>query len=345
MGARLLPGMRILLTLLGLLLVAGAFAGVLLIGTFTNKPALRIAVALRDIDPGEALQRADFSIEEQTLDPHLARLYVNERDLPEYVGARVIDQLRKGDPLNKVKLTTGDADVAKRRYGVILSDTNQVIMVLPVNADLIPSKISAGDHVNILFAAGGESGMTQLPPVIGAQVSSPVLATDYNFTVTAATSTALAAPPIALPLADVMLEHVEVLDVNFAQVQNPNYGLRDTAGSERAFVDGPISSVVLRVPRAYQPILAFAATSGHLRYAISSPLIDAQALVPSAGMDWGKMIGLIRWKEAQALERGETITKTLFPNFAPAPAGQQPLPVVAPPAGPTPMPATPAGIR
>ena len=31
-------------------------------------------VALRDIDPGEALQRADFSIEEQTLDPHLARL-------------------------------------------------------------------------------------------------------------------------------------------------------------------------------------------------------------------------------------------------------------------------------
>ena len=340
MGPRRLPGMRILLTLLGLLLVAGAFAGVLLIGTFTNKPALRIAVALRDLAPGETLERADFSIEEQTLDPHLARLYVNERDLPEYLGARIVDQLRKGDPLNKVKLTSGDATTVKRRYGLVLSDTNQVIMVLPVSADLIPSKISAGDHVNILFAAGGASGLSQLPltepPVVGAQVTSPAVAGDFNFTVTAATSAAVPAPQMTLPLADVMLEHVEVLDVNFAQVQNPNFGLRDTAGSERAYIDGPISSVVLRVPRAYQPILAFAATSGSLRYAISSPLIDEASLQPSAGMDWGKMIGLIRWKETQALERGETISKTLYPNFVPVAA------TIAPTPAPT---AAPVGTR
>ena len=324
MGARILPGIRILLTLLGLLLVAGAFAGVLLIGTFTNKPALRIAVALRDLDPGDRLERGDFSIEEQTLDPHLARLYVNERDLPEYLGASVIDPLRKGDPLNKVKLTTGDATVAKRRYGLVLSDTNQVIMVLPVNADVIPSKITAGDFVNVLFAAGGESGMSQLPP---AQQQDPrialtpsALSSDFNFSLTAATSASITAPEMALPLADVMLEHVEVLDVNFAQVQNPNFGLRDATGSERPYIDGPISSVVLRVPRSYQPILTFAATSGRLRYAVSSPLIDASAMQPSAGMDWAKMIALIRWKEQQALERGETITKTLYPNFVPAPA-------------------------
>jgi hypothetical protein len=324
MGPRILPGVRILLTLLGILLVAGAFAGVLLIGTFTNKPALRIAVALRDIDPGEQLQVGDFAIEEQTLDPHLARLYVNERDLPSYIGARVIDQLRKGDPLNKVKLTTDDSSIAKRRYGLILSDTNQVIMVLPVSADLIPSKINAGDFVNILFAAG-ESGMMQLPdtnaPTIQAHVASPALGNDYNFNITTSLTGTNAAPNMVLPLADVMLEHVEILDVNFQQVQNPNYGLRDTSGSERAFVDGPISSVVVRVPRGYQPVLAFAAASGKLRYAISSPLIDKTQLQPEAGMDWAKMVGLIRWKEQQAIARGETISKTLYPNYVPpAPA-------------------------
>ena len=326
MGPRIMPGVRILLTLLGILLVAGAFAGVLLIGTFTNKPALRIVVALRDIDAGEQLQIGDFAVEEQTLDPHLARLYVNERDLPEYIGARVIDQLRKGDPLNKVKLTTGDAAIARRRYGLVLSDTNQVIMVLPVNADLIPSKISAGDFVNIIFAAGNESGVTQLPQAnapqpVSAGVQSPAGSSDFN---AAVMMTATSSPQIALPLADVMLEHVEILDVNFQQVQNPNYGLRDATASERPFVDGPISSVVVRVPRGHQPVLAFAAATGKLRYAISSPMIDKTRIQPEAGMDWGKMVGLIRWKEQQAQLRGETITQTLYPNYTPP----QPMAVV-----------------
>ncbi len=107
---RVAPAIRITLTVLGVLIVVIAFIAVLGIGAATNPPPLRVAVAVKDLSAGSRLAASDYHIVDQAIDPNLARLYVQESDLPAYDGAYVVDDVRRGDPLNKVKLAAGQPD-------------------------------------------------------------------------------------------------------------------------------------------------------------------------------------------------------------------------------------------
>jgi hypothetical protein len=314
---RFAPFIRIGLVILGALLVVGAFVAVLTLGIGTNPPHLRIAVAGRDIAQGEQLKASDYRIVEQILDPRLAQLYVQEDELADYDGAFVVETLRRGDPINKVKLAMGSDATALRRYSLALKDPNFVIMTLPVNPDVIPSKITPGDHVNILFAGGSESGINRLPdptvvPELPAAMPIEQATPDANSAL-APMSIVESTPEVVLPLADLMLEHVEVLDVNFQQVQNTSYGM-NASGSDQPFLNGPITSIVVKVPRSHQTLLAFGASVSRLRFSVASPVVDASALLPQLGVDWGKYVDLYRWKESQVVARGETLTQTLYPN-------------------------------
>ena len=329
------PVLRIGLVIFGGLLVVGAFLGVLYLGVGTNPPALHIAVAARDILQGEQLKTSDYRIVQQILDPNLAHLYVQEGELPQFTGAYVVETLRKGDPVNKVKLSTSHNAAALNRYSLSLDDPNYVIMNLPVNPDIIPSKISQGDFVNILFAGGAENGINQLPEP---QASSPAPGelptaigsqdlpqegvgggTDVPLELTPTTPlpaiTPIPTPEIILPLADLMLEHVEILDVSYQQVQNSAYS-SDGSNGDQPYLNGPISAIVVKVPRSHQTLLMFGASMSKLRFALASPRLNAQTLQPQMGMDWGKYVALYRWKESQVAMRGETVTQTLYPDLA-----------------------------
>ena len=136
---KIAPGIRIALTLVGILVVVVAFLGVMYVGMLNNPPPLHIAVALRDIASGERLGQGDFQIMGQVLDPRLGALYVQEAEAASFVGVVVVDNLRKGDPLNKARfMRNGDATSgALSRYGLALTDTGQVVMVLPVKPDWV----------------------------------------------------------------------------------------------------------------------------------------------------------------------------------------------------------------
>ncbi|NJM39299.1 MAG: hypothetical protein HC853_00300 [Anaerolineae bacterium] len=321
------PHIRIGLTLLGALLVIGAFLANLYVGAANNPPPLRIVVAARDLQAGDRLQIADVAVEDQIINPSLSRLYVQEAEINAYVDTFVVDPIRRGDPLNKVKFAN-KANGTQSRYGLVLTNTQQVVMVLPVSPDIIPSKLKGGDFINILFAAG-EGGLNRLPDnQASAQIAVPTAIANPNLQEVAGLEMTISVSttrPVNLPLADVLLEHVEVLDVNFQQVQNPNYG-SDTTRAEQPWLIGPISSVVVRVPRSYQTLLSFAAANGKVRYAISSPMLTADQIQPQAGVDWGKIVALYRWKDEQAIGRGETLTQTLYPGYV---ASQLALPQTA----------------
>jgi hypothetical protein len=339
------PAVRIGLTILGIVLVVGAFAAVTLIGASANPPPLRILVAARDLSVGDRLQPSDYRVVDQVLDAALARLYAQEAEATMYDGAVVVDTIRRGDPLNKVKLATGGASDALTRYALVLTDTDAVVMTLPANPDIIPGKISAGDAVNILFAGGADAGINRLPDPTEtpAQLSggfglpaaepSPTPFPAFDEIGVTSVPTLAPTPAIVLPFADLMLEQVPVLDVNHQQLQNPNYGSGNP--SEPPYVDGPITSIVVKVPRAYQTLLGFAAVTGKLRFTIGSPLRSAWTVQPEMGVDWRKYVETYRWKELQSLGRGEALTQTLYPSYTPVPP---PLlaPIAAPPDAPPP---------
>ena len=321
---KFVPVIRVSLVVLGALLVVGAFVGVLTLGISTNPPPLRIAVAARDIIQGEALGPADYRIVEQILDPRLAQLYVQEADLPRIDGAVVAETIRRGDPLNKVKLVTIDNPAALHRYSLALANADDVVMTLPVNPDIIPARVAPGDYVNVLFAGGADVGTNRLPeptpiPVLSAAI--PVTGVEElpqleGVEVVGGLPSADAEPDIALPLADVMLERVLVLDVQYQQTSNTAYSASSASDSARSTDStGPITAIVVRVPRSHQTLLAFGASVSKLRFSIASPLVGADPPRPQMGVDWRKYVELYRWKESQVAARGETLTGTLYPDL------------------------------
>lgn len=311
---RISPLLRLGITLAGVALIVLAFVGVIVLGSINNPPPLRIAVAAKDLAQGERLDVKDIRVVEQILDVNLAKLYVQEAELADYANATVADIVRRGDPLNKIKLTTGKSD--NKRYALALSDANDVVISLPVNPDIIPSKISVGDWLNITLVIGAEGSVSQLPdPTQSA--ATPVFGTPA-IPKAQSTPSITPTPQLALPIADLLLERVSVLDVVFEQVQNPSassLGLSSTqTNTEPALINGPIRAVVVRVPKGYQTLLSFAASAGKLRYSIASPLLKPDSMQPHGVVDWKRVVDLLRWKEQMALERGESISQTLYPK-------------------------------
>lgn len=317
------PAARIFLSLLGLALVAGAFIAVLSIGAMTNKPTLKIAVAVRDLNVGERLQLGDFRIEDQIIDPRLARLYVQSFEADKFINNVIVDVVRRGDPLNKIKLANGDDALATRRYTLVLTDANDILMTIPVNPDIIPPNISSGDHVNILFIAGDESGTRQLPTTVesAADVDSetsnataPSLPTPGNGDVPTAIPTPTATPVVSLPLADVLLQRVLIIDVIRQRLQNPNYGSGENT-SDQPYMDGPISGIVVKVPVRFQTLLGFGIASSKLRFSIAAPIASDNR--PEMGMDWNTYMQFYHWKQEQAAARGDTVEGAVFPSYQP----------------------------
>jgi Flp pilus assembly protein CpaB len=307
-------GARLMLTLLGIALMLGAGAGVLFIGARNNPPPTRVLIATRDLQPGDTLGIDDLAIENLVMNPKLAEVYVTEPEAGMFLGAYVVDVIRRGDPLNKVKLTSTAPEIEKRaietRYGLVLTDTKQVVMVLPATPDIMPAQLKSGDVVNILFVAGADSAALTLPE----KREPPALAAATPFELPAGvvvpTAEPTAAPvPMMLPLADVLLERIEVLDIHYQAAQS-SYTADDNTGPSRE-----INSIVVRVPRNYQTLLSFASATGKIRYAVASPMNDPASQAPAAGVDWGSVVELYQWKREQALARGETLTQTLYPGY------------------------------
>lgn len=327
MQTQIRPAVRFFISLLGILLVAGAFVGVLVTGTSTNQPVLKVAVAARDISVGERLQETDFRLVDQIIDPALARLYVQAHEAGDYIGAPAIDLIRRGDPLNKVKFAGGDDAAAFRRYTLVLTDANDVLMTIPVDPDLIPPNIAAGDTINILFIAGDESGTRQLPAsaqptdVWGTPASVPVDLPTPGPELDGAGLPLLAptptpAAPVALPMADLMLQRVPVIDVTRVKLQNPAFG-SGQAPEAQPFIDGAISSIVVKVPRQAQTLLGFGIATSKLRFTVASPVATSADERPELGMDWNTYLSFYAWKQEQALARGESLRSAVFPNYQP----------------------------
>ena len=314
------PLVRLILTVIGLALVAAAFFGVMYWGTVNNRPGSRVVMAYRDIAVGERLKPENLKVAELQLDPGLARLYVQESELDQYQNATVMDVLRRGDPLSKSKLnSTGDlaSGAGRERYATILENPTDVILTLPVAPDYIPSRVTSGDTVNILLVAGTD--INQLPksrePATAGQEPLSLAATATPTPRPGATPQPSPTPQLALPLADVMLERVPSLDVNYKQIQNPAAG--PDRPNEPAYIDGEITSIVVRVPGSHQTILSFGASTNRLRYALVSPNLKDADVRPQLGVSWNSYVDLWDWKQKESAARGETLQGILYPHYTP----------------------------
>ncbi len=314
--------------LVGLLLFAGAFVAILLVGNILNPPPFRVAVAVRDLQPYTVLTEQDLVIDEMRMSTVVARRLVHEYELDRYIGHIVIEPIYKGEPLRRNALVSAENPWAVYHLSLAIENPDEVAIVVPVDEESAPQQIVAGDYVDLVlgiphgfytpggfqavpFTAGASptgTAESTLPPVIqpGGRTALPTV--PITGTEIAETEYGELLPEVNPPLAKVVLRGVEVLAVQHKNVPNPAYGASMSSSpteqqAQAPYLPGPIQSITLLIPRSAEELVAFALDNGTVRVALVSHAAAASGTLdePTAGILWEDLQRFFQEERLQAL--------------------------------------------
>jgi Flp pilus assembly protein CpaB len=335
--------------------MVGSFAAVLYLGQTLNPQPTLVVVAARDLAPGDLLTVEDLAVAPMGLvdaDPRVVSTFVTEDEVGNYLGATIVEPIYANQPILKGALgdVVGSVSMASQLEG-----EDVVAMVVPVTAETAPGDIRRGDFVDltvsVLDAAAaplepfGEGG-SQEPDRFGQLPSE----TDFP------QPQALASPTqgLLVPLAKSIVSNALVLDIGRSTEVRTT--IDSTGASTERVVEGPITSLVLQIPRDAVEVVQFALAAGTVRVTLLSSLVPANGTAPGArrpslGMTWNDLVAMLEMEREQRLSEGlpGTLTGAGSALYAEATraAGPQsevddPVPVpavtVTPNGGPTPTP-------
>jgi len=244
--------MRKLQLLLGLLLAAGAFVAVILVGRLTQPPTYEVVVVLDETAAFTPLSEVKTGVDTQSLSPSVAQKYVLREEMDALLAAEsvVVETLHPGQPLLREQVASGAEAEGLSRLAVALKDPNQVIVSVPVHQEQLPA-IVPGDVVALFFTAG--------------QIQARSLVTE---TVKGPTPT----PTPRLPFTPTLAEKPVTME------------------NEPRYIEGPIQSLDIVIPRATAEWVAFALAHGHVQIAVlpavTKPDIEAGTFPPEPGVTW-----------------------------------------------------------
>ena len=281
----------------GLLLVGGAFAGVLLFAEVATPPAYEVAIAVQDIPAFTPLQEAythgAIAIDRQSFSPALLQVIITPQTLEAMLTDGVlVETVRAGDVLNRGRIATGENADKVRRLALALTDPELVIKSIPVDAAATPY-IAVGDLVD-LYTTLGALRATQLatatvpllPPSVTPPLPTPEPLPDFDRLSEPVTVT------LELPVTKRLVAGASVVRVNREQIPNPQYGAVTTDGqAPPPFIAGDVVSVDVLVPEADAEALDWAVFNGKMSLAVRPALwrgavAAGEALPETPGFAW-----------------------------------------------------------
>jgi hypothetical protein len=264
--------MRILKSLqfwVGLLLVGGAFVGVLLFAQLTTPATYEVAIAVQDIPAftplAEALTSGAITTDRQSFSPTLLQVVLTPETLEAMAADGVfVETVRAGDVLNRGRIATGENAAKVRRLALALTDPDRVIKSIPVDADATPY-IAVGDLVDLYTTLGtvratelATATVRPLPPGVTPPLPTPEpLPEDIDALLQPVTVT------LNLPVTKRVVGGAIVVRVNREQIPNPQYGAVTADGQQPApFIAGGVVSVDVLVDEAAAEALGWAVFNG-----------------------------------------------------------------------------------
>ncbi len=292
--------MRILKTIqfwVGLLLVGGAFVGVLIFARLTTPPAYDVLIATQDIPAytplADAYASGAIAVDQQSFSPALLQVVVTPADLDAMLADGVfVETVRAGDVLNRGRIATGENAEKVRRLALALTDPTRVIKSIPVNADSTPY-IAVGDLVDLYTTLGtvratelATATVPALPPDVILPPPTPEPPPDFAALTRPVTVTR------QLPVTKRVVPGAIVVRVNREQIANPQYGAMTTDGqAPPPFISGAVVSVDVLVPETVAEALDWAVFNGKMSLAVRPALwratVDAGLALPETpGFAW-----------------------------------------------------------
>ncbi len=287
-----------LVLVLGVGLMVGSFAAVILLGQRLNPQPTRVVVAGRDLAPGDVLRPEDLAVAGMGLvdaDPRVLATLITEEDIGQFLGATVILPVYTNQPLLRSMLGESDAAVSLAAR----LEADMVAAVVPVGPDLAPEGIRVGDYVDLSFHIGALNAQPLTADPVSAESPIPAL----SLPVTPSAQTPEPAGAAYLPLAKTLVTNAEVLEV----VRRVESGV--DANGATVIVPGPVTGLVLAIPRDAQEVLQFGLQNGLVRVALLSSVVRAEgtqagARRPTLGMTWDDLMAMIALERQQRLAAG-----------------------------------------
>jgi Flp pilus assembly protein CpaB len=297
---------------LGLILAIGAFAALFVLGQVVNPSPYRVVVVVREVSPGSRLTSDLVATDPQSISPKVAKEYILEEELEEYLGATIVNPLHPGQPLMHAHLVRAGNPAAERRLSLVLEDAAMAAMVIPVDAKKAPQDLRAGDRVDFLYGVGRVQTQNASIPTPPSPFDDSVAAGVTTSTVAGpegAIATATPMPEFEFPMAKAVVRDLEVLGTVHDEQPNPAYGGPDSG--QPPTIKGELKAVQVAVPREKTEILHYAITTGDYQLALLSPNApngrDDRATL---GMTWEDLEAFF-WKEREMALEAITDTATL----------------------------------
>lgn len=345
---------NLLVLIVGLVLMGVSFVGVFLLGQVFNPPAVRVVVAARDFNPGDVVRLQDLAMVSVHIDETESGFYDTvflQADV-QYLNNKIVTQaIAAGQPIPRNAVVAA-GNLSGGLSGQ-LEDPNLIAMVVPVTEETAPPGIRAGDYVDLVYGVVNAAYAPVVPPtdVPPSAYNAPVLEPATPVSVVVAPSPT-AEVMLYVPLAKTIVTNALVLDLVHKTTQNSQVQANgQTVVTE---VSGPVTALVLAVPRDAQEVLQFALDTGVVRVSLLSANVRADGTRagdrrPTLGMTWNDLVALLEMERDQRLAAGlpgevtgagQDLWRQQDDAAAQAEAAAQPTSI--PPATPTPSPsATP----
>jgi len=335
----------------GILLAAGAFLGVLLLGNAVNPSPYQVVVAITEIEPGTVLDKQFFGIDPQVVSPQVAGEYVLANELDEYVGATIVRSLVPGQPLMHRDIVAAGNPAAQDRIALALADPDMTAMVVPVQKTTVPDEVKPGDRIAIVWSIGeanmltGPSGwnMPEAIPVDATPVAvSPEGEEENEESAVQGSDQVVELPTeleglppdvaallnhpaivgaeegpeveVSLPLAKTVLNVAQVLSVRRDKEPNPAYTGEE---GEKPYIEGDITALEVALPHDEIEAVQFAIAQGEYSIVVLSPNADPKALADasSLGVMWSDIMDYFKADRLRAMG-ALTLTEPVRPAGA-----------------------------
>lgn len=281
---------------LGILLAAGAFIGVLVIGMVSNPSPYHVVVSTSDLEAGTIVEEGLFGVDPQQVSPQVAQEYILAGELQDYVGATLARNLVPGQPLMHRDVVRAGNPAAQAHLALALEDPNLVAMVLPVDGNC-PEAIQAGDRIAIAWSVGeagsyvagnefdtaGGTGIVYNPE--GGVVDPGAIVIPGGTEDEGNGDDPSEGEDVVLPLAKTIIHIADVISVRREQESNPSYTGEE---GESPYIEGDILVLDIVIPWAEAEAVQFAVANGEYSVVVLSPNVDAEALIAesTAGIMW-----------------------------------------------------------
>ena len=135
---------------IGILLAGLAFAGFLMLGGMMAPPPYSVVVAVQDIPAYSTLDTGSLGVDAERINSEVANTLVSRDEIDQYAGGFVLENIHAGEPLRKSAIVAPGNPQAADRLALVMTDSNKVAAIVPVDPKTAPSQIEPGDWVDLV---------------------------------------------------------------------------------------------------------------------------------------------------------------------------------------------------